>query len=129
LNRSVPRLLPLIALPLVLLVAAACSSKSNNSAAVTSQSFDQVTTDNKFSIAKMTTAANQPVTVIVSNKGQALHNFHVSNVQDAAGKEIKDELVPAGGSNTLTFTIAKAGTYNFVCDVHPIDMKGTIAVR
>ncbi len=146
LKRLGSRLLPLVLLPLALLIAAACSSKSNNTSntnnagasgvAATSQSFDQVATDSdaagtnaKFSITKMTTAVNQPVTVNVSNKGKAIHNFHVLNVQDAAGKDIKDDLIPAGGSNTLTFTIAKAGTYNFQCDVHPTTMKGTITVQ
>jgi glucose/arabinose dehydrogenase len=45
-------------------------------------------------------------------------------VPDAVGA-----IVAPGGSDLLTFDVPGAGTYQFVCDVHPLDMTGTLVVR
>ncbi len=87
------------------------------------------TTDNKFSQTKLTVAAGKPFQLTVTNKGSALHNFHVLNGKDDNGSEIKTDLLAAGKSAAITFTISKKGTYNFQCDVHPTEMKGTVVVQ
>jgi len=87
------------------------------------------TTDNKFSQTKFSVPAGKPVQMTVSNKGTAVHNWHVLNVKDANGSDIKTDLLDGGKSAQLSFTITKAGTYNFQCDVHPTEMKGTITVQ
>jgi plastocyanin/mono/diheme cytochrome c family protein len=94
--------------------------------------WDQVTTDNKFSVTRMGIPTNQQATITVRNNGQQLHNMHVQNVKATNGQDIvigpAPQFVPAGGTASLTFAIATPGTYNFICDVHPVDMKGTIVV-
>ncbi|MGD9891262.1 MAG: cupredoxin domain-containing protein, partial [Dehalococcoidia bacterium] len=35
----------------------------------------------------------------------------------------------AGQSGSVTFTITTPGSYPFICDVHPVDMKGTLIVE
>ncbi len=86
-------------------------------------------TDNKFSQTTINVAAGKPFQLTASNKGTALHNFHVLNVKDDNGSEIKTDLLDAGKSASITFTISKKGTYDFQCDVHPADMKGKLVVQ
>jgi plastocyanin len=88
----------------------------------------ETATDNKFSDTKVTAKAGQATTIAFANKGSAVHNLHVLNVQDAAGKDIKTDIIDGGKSASLTFTITKAGTYTFQCDVHPTEMTGTLTV-
>lgn len=88
-----------------------------------------VATDNKFDQTALTVKANEAATVTFQNKGSALHNWHVLGVQDTSGKEVKGELIGGGKSETITFTIAKPGTYDYQCDVHPVEMKGKLTVQ
>lgn len=89
----------------------------------------QTATDNKFSATTLTANANEATTVNFQNKGSAIHNFHVLGVKGADGKEPQTQLLPGGQSETLTFTIATAGTYDFQCDVHAAEMKGKLTVK
>lgn len=91
--------------------------------------WDENATDNKFSVTRMGVAANQSVTVNFKNNGAALHNWHVQNVKSTNGQDITTPLLPGGQGQTVTFTIATAGTYTFICDVHPTEMKGTLVVQ
>jgi plastocyanin len=86
-------------------------------------------TDNKYSATSLLSRAGQQVTVTLQNHGQAVHNWHVTDVKDDSGKEIKDAQVDAGKSDTVTFTVSKSGTYHFQCDFHPAEMKGTITLQ
>ncbi len=88
----------------------------------------QVTTDNKFSSTTYTVEANKPIVIPIKNQGAALHNMHILDAKDTNGQDFKTDLLPPGGSANLSFSIAEAGTYNFQCDVHPTEMKGTITV-
>lgn len=85
----------------------------------------QVATDNRFSETEYTIVANQQYTMNFSNSGAALHNWHVQNVP---GANITTALLPGGGSETITFTVAQTGSYPFLCDVHPVEMRGTLNV-
>jgi plastocyanin len=149
LSRSLLRHLAAFAVPALLIGAVACSSNnnSNNSsnsgassgAAVTpvpqvggtpgaAPAIVQVATDNKYSVTKMAVPAGKPVTVIVQNKG-AIHNWHLQNVKDASGKDIATPLQQGPTTFSVTFTVSQPGTYNFICDAHPADMKGTLVAQ
>jgi plastocyanin len=120
------------AIAAVMLVACGGGSKSTTTSPVDDTprtTATIVTTDNKFDVTKLTVPANQPVTVTVQNKGQALHNWHVLNVKDTAGNEVTVPLVPPSQSATVTFTLAAPGTYDFHCDTHPTEMTGTVRVQ
>ncbi len=101
---------------------------SGEAANVGSQPATQVTTDNKFSTTAYTVEVNEPIVIPIKNQGTALHNMHILEVKDASGQDIKTDLLPPGAGANLSFTIAQAGSYNFQCDVHPTEMKGTITV-
>lgn len=105
-------------------VAASTSGATTSGTALT-----ETTTDNKYSQAMYTIQAGQSYTITVVNKGQAIHNWHVVGVNSTDGKPIMAPLTDAGKSSTITFTIAKPGTYHFHCDVHPTEMTGTLIVQ
>lgn len=89
----------------------------------------QVATDNKFSQTALNANANEPTTLSLENRGSALHNLHITGVNGSNGQPIVTKLLPGGQSESLQFTIAQAGSYNFLCDVHPTEMKGTLTVK
>lgn len=85
--------------------------------------------DNKFDKTELTLQAGVPVTLVVVNRGAAVHNFKITNVKSAEGKEIGTALLAGGKSEKITFTIDKPGTYTFQCDPHPAEMRGKIIVK
>jgi plastocyanin len=88
-----------------------------------------VATDNKFDKTQITVKANEPVTLTLQNKGSAIHNWHVLNVKDKDGKDITTNLLPGGQSQTITFVITQTGTFDYLCDVHPVEMRGKLTVQ
>lgn len=88
----------------------------------------ETATDNKFSQTSLSIHAGQAYTLTLVNKGQAVHNLRLDNVKAPDGKDVAVPLVEPGKSGYVSFTVAKSGTYQFVCDVHPTEMRGTITV-
>jgi plastocyanin len=95
----------------------------------------ETTTDNKFSDNSLTINHGEKVTLTVSNKGQAIHNWDVldssgsGSLKDTSGAPVKTDFVNPGESKSVTFQIDTPGTFNFQCDVHPTEMKGTLVVK
>jgi plastocyanin len=83
--------------------------------------------DNVFEPKSLAVPAETEVTVTLENKGAALHNFALVDQKGPDGKEIQTELIPGGQTDTVSFTLA-AGSYDFHCTVHPVEMRGTITV-
>jgi plastocyanin len=74
-----------------------------------------------FNTTKLNFKAGQKVTVTIQNKDSVEHNFTFK-----AAKANKD--VEAGETAKATFTVPAAGTYEFHCEYHPNQMKGTVTV-
>jgi plastocyanin/mono/diheme cytochrome c family protein len=91
--------------------------------------WEVIATDNRFNVNRMGIPAGQPVTVQFQNNGQALHNWHVLNVQSAQGQPVTTQLLTGGRGETITFTINQPGSYPYLCDVHPVEMRGTLVVQ
>jgi len=89
----------------------------------------EITTDDKFSRTTFISPAGQSVTLTQTNKGSAIHNWHVLDQKDNSGKDITTALTNPGQTNTVTFTISTPGTYKFQCDVHPTEMFGTLKIE
>ncbi len=96
--------------------------------------------DNKFQPDKLTVKAGATVTIDIKNTGVATHNMHIAGdgnkFNDAfcgqGGKEPCSDpnIVGPGKTAKLTWTApAAAGTVDFRCDFHPVEMKGTITVQ
>ncbi len=92
-------------------------------------SLNEDATDNKFSATKLTGKAGQTLTLTLQNKGSNPHNWHLLDAKNADGSDIKTKIANPGETDTVQFTITQPGTYNFQCDVHPTEMKGTLTVQ
>lgn len=69
--------------------------------------------------------ANTPVRLTFTNKSTVLpHNLKFSDGITAG----TSDLVAAGASETIEFTTPGAGSYKFVCNIHP-GMEGTLTVK
>ena len=84
--------------------------------------------------------AGQEVTITVTNDGVAIHNMHVDGTDNkydvpfcGPGQEetacSDPNIVNAGETATVVFTIHSPGTYNFRCDFHLQEMVGKIEVK
>jgi plastocyanin len=127
------RLISIVALTLAGLALAACGSSSNNdtstaaapastgAAAAGGQTLNG-TVGPGFTISMdKTSVAAGTYTLVVDDQG-SIHNFHLTG----DGVDVKTD-VAGTGKKTFTVTL-KPGTYNFVCDPHSSQMKGTLTV-
>lgn len=89
-------------------------------------SIAQVAMDNSFTVKAVTVPVNVEVTLTLENRGQAIHNWRLLGVQRPDGSDIKTELLPPGQTETIKFTVATAGTFEFQCDVHAAQMRGKL---
>ncbi|MFN0096180.1 MAG: cupredoxin domain-containing protein [Dehalococcoidia bacterium] len=90
-----------------------------------------VATDNKWDKTTLTAAPNADVKIRFDNKGKAKHNLHILDAK--GGKTLapgaEGALVDGGQGYDLVFKTPGAGTYFFLCDVHPDQMTGTFEVK
>jgi plastocyanin/mono/diheme cytochrome c family protein len=88
--------------------------------------------DNFFRPNNLVAAVGQKVTINLRNIGQMIHNMRqagADNEYDSGDDAVSDpEAVPPGATATLEITVDQAGIFNFRCDFHPVDMKGTLTV-
>ena len=89
---------------------------------------DEIATDNRFSVNSFTIVANQQYTLNLTNQGAALHNWHLRGVAGPDGRDVQTRLLSGGQSETIQFTVPQPGTYDFLCDVHPVEMVGRLTV-
>jgi plastocyanin/mono/diheme cytochrome c family protein len=84
-----------------------------------------VATDNRFDKNALAVPANQSVTLTLNNNGAATHDWAVT----VNGREIKTNLLSGGQNQTITFTAAQTGAFEFRCTVHPNEMRGILFVQ
>jgi plastocyanin len=81
--------------------------------------------DQKFVPNTAQAAPNTPVKLIFQNKSSSLaHNL---TFQGGISAKTSDSVAP-GSSETISFTTPAAGTYQWVCSIHP-GMNGTLTVK
>ena len=77
-------------------------------------------------------ASGATVKVTVKNNGAAVHNLVTTGADGTFGTDddqVTDPLaVPAGNTGVVEISFGKAGTYQYRCDFHPVDMSGEITV-
>lgn len=88
-----------------------------------------VATDNRFDKNALAIPAGQQATITVRNEGNQLHNIHVQGVRATDGTEPQTPLRAGGTTETIRFTITQAGSYTYICDAHPAEMRGTLFVQ
>ncbi len=111
----------LLALPFVLLVlATACGgSDDEGGGAATSDSAGKTITISNFEFAPEILEVKVGDTITVDNKDSAEHTVTAKDKSFDTGRF-------AGG--TKTFTVTKAGRFEYVCDVHPFMPNRVIQV-
>lgn len=89
--------------------------------------------DNFFEPKTFTLKVGEEVTFELDNVGKVPHNMRIAQPDgnyDGPGSVVTDpEIVGPGKSGTLTFKPATAGKYDFRCDIHPVEMVGTLTVQ
>jgi plastocyanin len=116
------------------LIALSCGQPSGtagtrDSAANAGTPLAESAADNVFSVDSFAIVAGQPYTLTLTNTGDAVHNWHIIDARDKRGREIATDLIEGHKSTSVTFVVARPGSYAFQCDVHPDTMKGTLIVR
>jgi hypothetical protein len=84
-------------------------------------------------------AADEEITIDLSNDGLAIHNLHIAGTDNEYGVNFCElggdepcsdpELFSSGDTGTITFSFDQPGTFIFRCDFHPIEMTGEIQVQ
>jgi len=98
--------------------AAPAGSPSGDAVAITAK-------DLKFVQTAVPVKADKAFDLVFDNQDGAPHNISISNPSGA--NVYKGEIV-SGKSVTYAVPALAAGTYTFICEVHP-DMKGTITAQ
>jgi plastocyanin len=83
-----------------------------------------------FNLDRLRGKAGQPTTVTFKNKDTGSgepHNWHV--VVEAGTDEYATKITVGPDTQSVSFTIGKAGDYSFYCDTHAEAMKGILIVE
>jgi plastocyanin len=123
----------LVALAAVL---AACSGTSaapattnqppaGNGGTATGDAVTIVAKDIAFKTTDVTVKAGSPVQIVLDNQDGAPHNIAIS---DANGQGVFKGEIVSNTKATYDVPALAAGTYSFICEVHPT-MKGTITAK
>ncbi len=119
--------LGMVALAAVLTACGGTSAAETPSAPAGASTGDAtiVAKDITFQQPQVAVKAGAPLAVVFVNQDSAPHNIKIS---DAAGKEVFKGDIVSNATVTYQVPALAAGTYTFMCEVHP-DMKGTITAQ
>ena len=84
-----------------------------------------VAKDLKFTTPTVSAKVGSPFLIAFDNQDGAPHNIAIS---DASGAKVFKGEIVAGKQVEYQVGALPAGTYGFICEVHP-DMKGTLTVE
>ena len=84
-----------------------------------------VAKDIAFKNPDITVTAGAPVQIVLDNQDGAPHNMAIS---DANGQGVFKGEIVSNSKVTYNVPALAAGTYTFICEVHP-NMKGTITAK
>ncbi len=87
--------------------------------------------DNLFEPREVTVRAGSQIVFQLRNVGAAPHNMHIAESGSFEGGAISQpDLILPNKSGELTWEAPnEPGTYEFRCDIHPVDMTGVIIVE
>ena len=88
----------------------------------------KITADHiSYDVHALTAPANQAFTIEFTNKEAVSHNVAIYQGSTAI---FHGEFITGPGTVTYSIKALPAGTYTFICDVHPIpDMTGTLTIK
>jgi plastocyanin len=97
------------------------ASSSVTTAAAGGAALDIVATNFQFDKTALSAASGKAVTFTITNNGTVAHNLTIPELK------INTDVQP-GKTATATATPTKAGTFEYHCEYHPTQMKGTLTV-
>jgi plastocyanin len=107
-----------ISLATLALLAAACGGSDDSDTASTAGAGNKTVTISNFEFAPDTLEAKVGDTIAVDNQDQTEHTVTA-----------RDKSFDTGTfTGTKTFTVTKAGTFEYVCEIHPFMPPKTIRV-
>ena len=108
------------------IVSAACSGGSSSSPttapSVPAGATVIVAKDIAFSPTEVSVPAGEPVTIVLDNQEDAPHNIAI---KDSTGADVYKGEIVTKTQVTYEIPALTAGSYPFICEVHP-NMTGTI---
>ncbi len=82
--------------------------------------------DIAFDTTQLTARAGRQVTITFENRDTGVpHNLWIDGPAGSIATEIEVGTI----TQTLTFTIDEPGTYQFLCQVHPVAMVGQLVIE
>jgi len=85
-----------------------------------------VSTTSDFDVEAFAVRAGEAVTVTYDNQDDGVaHNLRF-DLEGAPTAQTETARGP--DTQTITFAVAEAGEYTYICDVHPAAMRGTLVV-
>jgi len=94
------------------------------------EEFDVQMDDNVFVPNDITVQAGSSVRFRLDNAGVVPHNVHVADADGSYDNDAASDLVNGGREGEFQWEApGEPGTYVFRCDVHPVEMTGTITVQ
>ena len=107
---------------------AACGDDDESSDSASSEPVSEITITApaiSFDIDEFTVSSGDEITVTFDNQHDGIpHNISFEDIDGAA-----TELAEGPDIQELTFTAPAPGEYEFQCDAHPPQMRGTMIVR
>jgi plastocyanin len=121
---STPARCALVAVTLVAVVAA-CGGGDDGASEGPADPVTKLTitsTKTEFDIERFKVPVGEEITVTYANEDDGVsHNWDLKGVEGG-----KTDLERGPATKKATFTVDEPGEYEYVCDVHPVQMKGTI---
>lgn len=112
-----------ILLAIVGLVAAGCSGAPAASVVGTPViTLQLVAQNNTFDRSSLAVSAGSPFAIVFESRDAAPHNVSIRG----GPSPLTTEIFGGPGQRTYIYPSLPAGNYTFICDVHPVEMTGTL---
>ena len=83
----------------------------------------------KFDTDQLTAPADTPFQIVFENRENVPHNVSIYDTPQMGQTFLKGEWLNQAGTITYDVRALPAGTYTFLCDVHPTIMVGTLTTQ
>lgn len=91
---------------------------------------DVLMSDSFFVPDDITVQARSEITFVLENIGDLPHNMNIATSGSFSDLVSEEDLILAGQTGELVWAVpGETGTYDFRCDIHPIEMVGFIRVE
>ena len=122
----------ILTLSLALVLAACGSSGTSNegggTVAVVNGAVTVTADELAFDAGTIEATAGEAFTITLDNADSVPHNISVYT-EEGGEVIVEGEIIDGGETVTVEVPALDAGTYYFVCDLHPTDMNGAVVVN